>query len=93
MVSPIAAKVNRLNPMKRSIPDKTHPPSLSDFIIAAIEEAAPALNGSEIYMRGFQRFTDYCANRHREANAAQIGKYPPPPPQRTIGKRIVRPRG
>lgn len=46
--------------------DRTHPPSLSDFIIAAIEEACPTVDGEKIYMRGFERFTEYCAAQQRK---------------------------
>lgn len=45
-----------------------HPLSLSDFIIAAIEEACPEIDGHQVYMRGFARFTRYCEDRHRQAN-------------------------
>jgi len=46
--------------------DKSHKLSLAEFIIAAIEEAAPEVDGREVYMRGFNRFTEYCALQARK---------------------------
>lgn len=72
--------------------------ALADFIIAAIEEVAPGVDGRDVYLKAFGRFTDYCADHHRAASEAQLGKYPPPKPLRAITvkpikRRIARPRG
>jgi hypothetical protein len=55
--------------MKRKI-DKTHPPSLMDFIIAAIEESAPAVDGHAVYQRGCERY--YAWHHEQERRRAGL---------------------
>lgn len=49
--------------------------ALSDFIIAAIEEACPEVDGQAVYMRGFERFTQHCEDLNRKA-ALSLGRGP-----------------
>jgi len=66
--------------------DKTHPLSLAEFIIAAIEEAAPGVDGREVYMRGFRRFTEYC---EQQARRAAGGPTRPPPLRRPRAAQVT----
>ena len=55
-----------ISPRKRS--DRTHPKSLFDFIVEAIEEVAPGC-GRETYYRAFRRFEAYAAARHAKEDS------------------------
>lgn len=57
-------------PLPPGVPkhDKTHPPSLMDFICAAIEQYCPGADGHGIYAKGFERWQKWCAEQSRPAD-------------------------
>jgi hypothetical protein len=70
--------------MKRQRNNRKHPKSLVEFVMEAIEEAAPG-RGAEIYWLGFRRFYQYVEAQQRAAAERELAGTAPRPEEWTIG--------
>jgi hypothetical protein len=63
--------------------DKTHPKSLVEFIMEAIDEVAPG-RGAEIYWLAFRRFNEYVEQRQRPEAETELARAGPLPEEWTV---------